>query len=93
MKVVLSSLAQAELEDARGYYNLQQKALGERFKEHIGESIDMIARFPLLYPKVTDALHRVVVYKFPYSIYYAILDDVVTVVSIAHQHRKPFYTV
>ena len=54
MKVVLSSLAQAELEDARGYYNLQQEALGERFKEHIGESIDMIARFPLLYPKVTD---------------------------------------
>ena len=91
MKLKLSHLAQAELEDARAYYNLQQEELGERFKEHIKQSIDNIAQFPTLYPKVTDELHRVVVHKFPYSIFYILLDETIIIVSIAHQHRKPFY--
>jgi len=91
MRLELSTLAHKELEDARAYYNLQQENLGERFKEHIKESIDNIIEFPTLYPKITDELHRVVVHKFPYSIFYTILDERIVIVSIAHQHRKPFY--
>jgi plasmid stabilization system protein ParE len=93
MKLSFSRLAQSEFEDAKAYYNLQQESLGERFKDHIRESTDMIKRFPLLYPKVTDTLHRVVLHKFPYSLYYTIDKDTVIIVSIAHQHRKPFYRV
>jgi plasmid stabilization system protein ParE len=91
MKLEFSQLAYTELEDARAYYNLQQEELGERFKKHIKEAIDNIIRFPSLYPKVTDDLHRVVVHKFPYSIFYTLLDETIVIVSIAHQHRKPFY--
>jgi plasmid stabilization system protein ParE len=91
MKLEFSALAKTELEDARAYYNLQQKELGERFKEHIKESMDSIIQFPTLYPKVTDELHRVVVHKFPYSIFYVQIDERIVIVSIAHQHRKPFY--
>ncbi len=91
MKLEFSELAKLEIEDARDYYNLQQEDLGERFKEHIKESVDSIAQFPLLYPKVTDELHRVVVHKFPYSIFYILLDETIVIVSVAHQHRKPFY--
>ena len=91
MKLEFSELAKLEIEDAKDYYNLQQEDLGERFKEHIKESVDTIAQFPLLYPKVTDELHRVVVHKFPYSIFYILLDETIVIVSVAHQHRKPFY--
>ncbi len=91
MKLEFSALAQTELEDARAYYNLQQEELGERFKEHIKESVDNMVQFPTLYPKVTDELHRVVVHKFPYSVFYVLLADIIIVVSVAHQHRKPFY--
>ena len=28
---------------------------------------------------------------FPYSIFYAITDDTILILSLAHQHRKPFY--
>ena len=91
MKLEFSELAQLEIEDANAYYNLQQEDLGERFKEHIKESVDSISQFPLLYPKVTEELHRVVVHKFPYSIFYMLFDEKIVIVSIAHQHRKPFY--
>jgi len=93
MRVEFSKLAYDELEDARGYYNLQQEELGERFKEHIQKAIDAIAHSPKLYPKVTQELHRVVVHTFPYNIFYSLLDERIVIVSIAHQHRKPFYQV
>lgn len=93
MTIEISTLAYSEIEDARVYYNLQQENLGERFKEHIKQSVDSIAQFPMLYPKITDELHRVVVYKFPYSIFYALFDEKIVIVSVAHQHRKPFYEV
>ena len=44
MKLEFSELAHKELDDAREYYNLQQEELGERFKEHIKESVDTICR-------------------------------------------------
>ena len=91
MKLSFSRLAHSEFKDAKAYYDLQQEGLGERFKDHIRESTDMIKRFPLLYPKVTDTVHRVVLHKFPYSLYYMIDNEMIIVVSIAHQHRKPFY--
>lgn len=93
MRLELSKLAQQELEDARDYYNLQQENLGERFKKHIKESIDNIRELPLLYPKINGLLHRVVVHKFPYSIFYIVEETRIIIVSIAHQHRKPFYEV
>ncbi len=92
MKLLFSVLAQLEFSDAKAYYELQQEGLGKSFEEHIHENTDMIKRFPLLYPKVTDHLHKVVLHKFPYSLYYFIEDETIVVVSIAHQHRKPFYT-
>jgi len=46
MRVEFSKLAYDELEDARGYYNLQQEELGEQFKEHIQKAIDVIAHSP-----------------------------------------------
>lgn len=93
MTIEISTLAYSEIEDARVYYNLQQENLGERFKEHIKQSVDSIAQLPMLYPKITDELHRVIVHKFPYSIFYALFDEKIVIVSVAHQHRKPFYEV
>ncbi|NEW59882.1 type II toxin-antitoxin system RelE/ParE family toxin [Sulfurovum sp. bin170] len=93
MILEISELAQLEIEDSKSYYNLQQKNLGDRFKKHIQDSIDNIIKSPTLYPKITPQLHRVVVHKFPYNIFYALLDDTIIIVSVAHQHREPFYEI
>ncbi len=93
MNLEISELASSEIIDAKEYYNLQQLDLGERFFEHIKESMDRLIESPLLYPQITPDLRRIVLHKFPYSIYYALLDDTIIIVSVAHQHRKPFYEV
>jgi plasmid stabilization system protein ParE len=92
MTVRFSALARQELEDAKTYYALLQDNLDQLFEKDLREKIDIIKEFPLLYPRVSDSLHRVVMYRFPYNIFYYIKDKTITVVSIAHQHRKPFYT-
>jgi plasmid stabilization system protein ParE len=94
MKVLLSLEAQNELDDAMSYYNLQQENLGSEFKTLIHNTIRNIQASPLLYPIIKKPIHRVVTRKFPYSIFYMIdnANDIILILSIAHQHRKPFYT-
>jgi len=94
MKILLSLQAQQELDDAISYYDLQQENLGNEFKTLIDNTIRNIQASPFLYPIIKKPVHRVVTRRFPYSIFYMIdsTDDILVILSIAHQHRKPFYT-
>ena len=91
MTLKISQLAFLEIEDAKEYYNLQNSTLGDTFKNDIKKSIESIKRFPNLYPNITNDIRRCVLHRFPYSIFYAITNSTILVLSVAHQHRKPFY--
>ena len=91
MTLKISQLAFFEIEDAKEYYNLQNPTLGDTFKNDIKRSIESIKKFPNLYPNITSNMRRCVLHRFPYSIFYAITDNTILILSVAHQHRKPFY--
>ena len=91
MILKISQLAFLEIEDAKEYYNLQNSTLGDTFKNDIKKNIESIKRFPNLYPNITNNMRRCVLHRFPYSIFYAITNSTILVLSVAHQHRKPFY--
>ena len=91
MKLIISKFAKEEIENAKEYYNLQQPNLGDSFKKDIKNTLDNIARFPNLYPFIIDTIQRVVLHRFLYSIFYAVEKDTIVILSVAHQHRKPFY--
>ena len=93
MKHLLSTLALKELEEGKAYYNLQKAALGDEFEETIRNSIEEIFKAPYLYPVIATPVHRKVISRFPYNVFYQIDDDAIVILSIAHQHRKPFYTI
>jgi plasmid stabilization system protein ParE len=93
MKYILSSLASKELEEGREYYDFQKEGLGNEFKKIIKSGIDEIFASPHLYPIVIAPLHRKVISRFPYSIFYRIDEDAIVILSIAHQHRQPFYKI
>lgn len=91
MTLKISKLAFLEIEDAKEYYNLQKSTLGDTFKNDVKKSIENIKQFPTLYPNITNDIKRCLLHRFPYSIFYAISDNTILVLSVAHQHRKPFY--
>ena len=91
MTLKISQLAFLEIEDAKEYYNLQKPTLGDTFKNDVKRSIVSIKEFPNLYPNITNDLKRTLLHRFPYSIFYAVTDNTILILSVAHQHRKPFY--
>ena len=91
MIVKISQKAFFEIEEAKEYYNLQQNNLGNTFKSDLKNSIENIKRFPNLYPNITDDMKRCILHRFPYSLFYTLKEDVILILSVAHQHRKPFY--
>ncbi len=93
MKHLLSTLALQELEEGKAYYNLQKDALGDAFEEVVRKSIEDIFSAPYLYPVIEEPVHRKVISRFPYNIFYRVDADAIVILSIAHQHRKPFYRI
>ena len=91
MKVIFLTLAKMELNDAAFYYELEQKGLGNKFKEEIKKSVLRIVRFPKSWSLVKREIRKYLSHKFPYKILYSIEQDCILIIAVAHQHRKPDY--
>lgn len=83
--------AKLEIDDACEYYDLQQKDLGTGFKKDVQSCVDRILLSPRLYPYAIQNIRRSLLHRFPFSVFYAIEDDVIVILSVAHQNRRPFY--
>ncbi len=92
MKIVFSQMAQVELEETVLYYESEKEGLGELFKTIVIEAIGKLEIFPEIYMQISPNIRRVVLSKFPYNIFYNYKEEVITIVSISHQHKKPIYT-
>ena len=93
MKHIISKLALKELKENEEYYDLQKVGLGNEFAQYIENNIDDIFETTYLYPVIITPVHRKVISKFPYNIFYRVDDKAIVILSISHQHRKPFYKI
>lgn len=91
MKVVIGAAARQELEEARSWYERHQRGLGLRFIQTIEATILRSVRFPLANTEIVPGIRRALVADFPYMVIYAVDSEVLQVVAIAHQHRRPGY--
>lgn len=91
MKVIIGAAARQEFEEARSWYDSQQDGLGLRFARTIETTILRIVRFPLMNSEITSGIRRALVADFPYMIIYTCDGDVLSVIAVAHQHRRPGY--
>jgi len=93
MKILISEDALNEMRDGVDYYDSKISGLGEEFRESVLKRTREIASNPLMYPIIEQNIRKSVLQRFPYTLYYLIDHDKLTIVvlSIAHQHRKPKY--
>jgi toxin ParE1/3/4 len=89
VRVVIRRGAKHDLSAARDWYNAQQVELGTQFLDAFGLAIARMAAGPLRYPTVVADVHRLVMGRFPYSIYFRVRGDEVRVIAVLHQHRDP----
>ncbi len=70
-----------------------QKAsgLGDRFLAELKLATKYIEEYPEIAPVIDLGVRAKVLAKFPYSIMYVIETNVLFIVAVAHQSRRPAY--
>ncbi len=89
MKIEFLPAAQQELAEAVEFYEKQLDGLGVLFYEEVSGALDLIRLFPEGWQLITKVSRKCCLHKFPYMILYGIVNNVIVISSIAHQHQHP----
>lgn len=93
-QAIFHPVARRELEEAIDAYNAERQGLGREFREEVQRVIDLLTRFPRLGQPVRGSVRRMMLSRFPYHIYYRLLEsDNLRILAVAHDRRRPGYWV
>ncbi len=87
--LVVSPEAEADIDNAFEWYEKQSDGLGRDFLFEVGSSIKKVSDRPLSYPVATGKTRRMLLQRFPYSIFYTVIGDAIKVTACIHQRRHP----
>jgi toxin ParE1/3/4 len=88
-RLVFHPAAQAELREARDWYEARVAGLGFQFARAVEVALMTIQRSPAAYPIVHDKVRQVVLRRFPYSLVFLPEADKILVLACFHHRRDP----
>jgi plasmid stabilization system protein ParE len=75
--------------DAFSWYESHRTGLGREFEQALDAAFDLLRQAPEAGPDVYRDFRRVLVRRFPYSVYYTLTPSAIEVRAVAHIHRDP----
>jgi toxin ParE1/3/4 len=87
--LVIEPEAEFDLFEAFDYYEHQREGLGQDFLLCFEAAIEAIAERPRSFPIVTKRTRRTLMKRFPYSVLFVELPDVIAVIGVFHGSRDP----
>ena len=87
--MILRPEAEADLVNARDWYEQQRLGLGAEFLLCVEEVLERIDRTPEIYAVIYHDVRRAFTRRFPYVVYYRIEVNEVVVLGIFHTRRNP----
>ncbi|MBH0204723.1 MAG: type II toxin-antitoxin system RelE/ParE family toxin [Nitrospira sp.] len=91
MRLEFHPEAELELIEAAVYYETQVPELGERFESEIRRATDLLLDQPGIGLPANPNLRKIILTRFPFTLYYSVTADVLRIEAVAHQHRRPGY--
>jgi plasmid stabilization system protein ParE len=88
-RLVIRPEADRELAEAARWYEERERGLGREFLRAFRAATDVLRRNPSLYRIVVEQARRVLLRRFPYSIFYEIHGTDVVVLACFHEARDP----
>jgi hypothetical protein len=88
MKIRILSPAERDLEEGYRFYEAQSPGLGSYFLDSLYSDIDSLAYSGSIH-QLVFAYHRQLSKRFPFAIYYRIIDNEVVVFAILDCRRNP----
>lgn len=89
--VLFHAEAERELWNTIDYYETKCTGLGLDFEKELRYAISKIQMPPKSYPPKKYGARCRLLHRFPYSIYYLELQDIIWIISVAHSRRRPYY--
>jgi toxin ParE1/3/4 len=73
------------------WYQNESDGLGERFLDAFYAQVKNLTDNPKIYQRIYKKFRRVLLYKFPFGVYYTIENDTVVVYGCFHTRQNPKY--
>jgi plasmid stabilization system protein ParE len=81
--------AEQDLADAARWYEEQRPGLGQEFLDEALATFAAIAERPLASAAVYGSLHRALLHRFPFGVFYLVDDEGAVVIGVIHGSRHP----
>ena len=88
-RLAVSDRAVREIGEAYEWYEMQFPHLGTEFLDALDAQLKVISNTPLLYAETQRGVRRALLSHFPYGVFYALKDDIVSVLGVIHTSRNP----
>jgi len=89
LPVIFREGAEAELQEAHRWYEGCEVGLGSEFMRCVDARVQLIQRYPEIFPVVRRDIRQAIVRRFPYSIFYTPTKNAIIVLSVFHASREP----
>jgi len=80
--------AAADVEDAFLWYESQRPGLGDEYLDEIALVLRAIAEHPERFPILHRDTRRTLLHRFPYALFYRVLDEGIIIVACMHGKRN-----
>jgi len=89
MTVRWSVEARDDLREAAAYYDMQLAGLGLELARMVRVAESAFAEHPNAWRQLDKTVRRYRLNRFPYGVYYVVEAETITIIAVAHLHRKP----
>jgi toxin ParE1/3/4 len=86
-RVIIRPNAEADLHEARLWYNSRRSGLGDELLNEVGQAVHFLAEYPEQRPIYYNDFRRLMTRRFPYKLFYRVEGDQVVVFRILHAKR------
>jgi len=81
--------ASGELRNASHYYQQRSRRVAASFMVEVQKAVDQVLEYPDSAPVILGGVRGKVILRFPYSLMYRVVDDVVIILAVAHHRQRP----
>ncbi len=89
VKLIFAPEVQQDLDEAYSWYEDRRYGLGEEFINCVDVVIQTILRSPDLYSKIYKEYRRALIRRFPFAVFYELIDNKAIIYSVFHTSQNP----
>jgi plasmid stabilization system protein ParE len=88
-KIRIRPQAERDTRRAFSWYEKQRPGLGRELALELDAIYDRLAENPHIYADIYRGIHRAITRRFPYGIFYLIVESEVRILSVTDMSRNP----